>query len=648
MFESQKTSRTTLRICAIGLVTLLTLMACSGQKAAPARSGEDQVVDSPAATEIGLLSPGEPLTGVPVEADDAQQGSPTALVTVVGFLDFECSFCAMGFDTLQQLRGKYSDADLRIVFKHLPLQSHQHAVPAAIAGQAVQDVAGSDAFFQFADLAFKNGGELSYQNLAEWAKAAGAPPELYNEAAGNEQTLRRVAQDAGLAQQLGVDSTPAFYINGQLLSGAQPIEVFEQTIEQEIAAMKASGTSSWRDTYQARVATNMKASLVTALLAQEPHDLKVPIDDSPALGSKDALVTLVMFTDFECPYCKRGEDTVRKLQGKYKENLRIIFKHLPLPFHQRARPAALLAAQIYEKKGASAFFSAAQQLFSVNDELSDENLTQIGKAHGLSKNEIELSLRDQNPALSERLERDRILADDVEARGTPHFFINGKRLTGARPASHFEALIEYELKRAQALVAQGTKPAQVYETLQKTGLSPGAPTKITFPIPIEGQPTHGSHQAPVTVHIFSDFECPYCQKGERDLLKLSEAYPSQLRFVWHDLPLPFHDRARPAARAGRYVFSKKGASGFWKMHAALFNLEGDQAQLSDEEIVEHAKQLGLGEAQLRAALTDESWDEGIDADIARGSASPPNTKVPPAAANSTNRLTTPSRSTGRR
>lgn len=565
---------------------------------------------------MGLLSPGEPLTGVPVEADDAQQGSSKALVTVVGFLDFECTFCAMGFDTLKQLRSKYSDADLRIVFKHLPLQSHEHAVPAAIAGQAVQDVAGSDAFFQFAELVFKNGGEISYQNLADWANAAGAPPELYNEAVGNEVTLRRVAQDAGLAHQLGVDSTPAFYINGQLLSGAQPIEVFEQTIEQEIAAMKASGSASWRDTYQARVATNMKASLVTALLAQDPSDLKVPVDDSPVLGSKDALVTLVMFTDFECPFCKRGEDTVRKLQTKYKENLRVVFKHLPLPFHERARPAALLAAQIYEKKGASAFFSAAHQLFLINEELSDENLSQIGRNHALSKEEIEVSLRDQSPPLSERLERDRILADDVLARGTPHFFINGKRLTGARPAAHFEALFEYELKRAQALVAQGTKPAQVYEALQETALSPGAPTKITLPVAIEGQPTRGSAQAPVVIHIFSDFECPYCQKGERDLLELSEAYPTQLRFIWHDLPLPFHDRARPAARAGRYVFSRKGSSGFWKMHAALFNLEGEEAELSDEQIVAHAKQLGLSEAQVRAALTDETWDEGIDADIA--------------------------------
>lgn len=591
-------------------------MACSAQKPAPAQSGEDQKSNAPDASAIGQLSPGEPLTGVPVEADDAQQGSPTALVTVVGFLDFECSFCAMGFDTLQQLREKYSDQDLRIVFKHLPLQSHQLALPAAIAGQAVQDVAGSDAFFQFANLAFKNGSDISYQELAEWAKTAGAPRELYSEAVGDPETLRRVAQDAGLAQQLGVDSTPAFYINGQLLSGAQPIEVFQQAIDQEITAMTANPSSSWRDTYQARVATNMKASLVTALLAQDPHDFKVPIDDSPVAGSKDALVTLVMFTDFECPFCKRGEDTVQKLQTKYKDALRVVFKHLPLAFHERARPAALLSAQVYEKKGTSAFFSASRQIFSLNETLSDQHLAQVGREHGLSASEIQQALEDKVPSLSERLERDRILADDVLARGTPHFFINGKRLSGARPSSHFEALIEHELRRAKTLIAQGTQPAQVYETLQKTALSPGAPTKITLPIATDGQPTRGDKTAPVVVHIFSDFQCPYCQKGERDLLKLSEAYPSELLFVWHDLPLPFHDRARPAARAGRYVFSQKGASGFWKMHAALFNLEGDQAQVSDAEIVDHAKRLGLPETQVRAALSDSSWDEGIDADIA--------------------------------
>jgi protein-disulfide isomerase len=126
--------------------------------------------------------------------------------------------------------------------------------------------------------------------------------------------------------------------------------------------------------------------------------------------------------------------------------------------------------------------------------------------------------------------------------------------------------------------------------------------------------------APVLVHIFSDFECPYCRNGEETLEQLEERFPGKLRFVWHDFPLDFHERARPAARAGREVYEKKGSAAFWKMHRMLFGLDGDVAQLSTQEILAHGRQLGLDERTLEEALSGTKHDAFIDAEIDEGAA----------------------------
>lgn len=592
------------------------LSSCNPRDTPKANEASSTQTANKEESPLGLLAPGEPLTGIPVEADDARQGSEKALVTIVAFLDFQCSFCREGFATLMQLRSAYTDEQLRIVFKHLPLRSHPEALPAAIAGQTVNDVGGSDAFFQFARLAFEGNQEISYENLGRWATEAGVPRELYNERVGEQSTLLRVAQDAGLAHQVGIDSTPSFFVNGRLLAGAQPLEVFHQTLQEELAFMKASTETSWRNKYQSRVAGNMKESLVAALLAEDPGDLRVPVGNSPVSGNSDALVTLVVFTDFECPFCKRSEGTVKTLQKKYGPDLRVVFKHLPLPFHSMARPTALVAEAIYKKAGSDAFFLAAGELFSNSPELGRETLTQVGSKYGLTQSEIKDAIEERSSSLLEQLEEDRILADDVLARGTPHFFINGKRLSGARPIGHFEALIEHEKKRAQARLLDGTPKANLYESLQKDASSPGAPQKLELSLTVDGQPTRGNEKASIAVHIFSDFECPFCQQGEVNLALLAKKYPQELRFVWHDLPLPFHERALPAARAARFAFKKLGNTGFWKMHASLFNLDSDSSALSDNDIRGFGVKLGLNPDELVAALSDPSRDEGIEKDIA--------------------------------
>ncbi len=566
---------------------------------------------------VGELAQGEPSSPVAVEADDARLGDPDAEVTIVAFLDFECGFCAQGFKTLMTLKREYKDQQLRIVFKHLPLEFHEMALPSAIAGQAVMQSGGSDAFFKYATFAFENQAALNFETLATFAEEAGVVRSDYNELVGQEETIQRIVQDARLAASLGVDGTPAFFVNGRLISGAQPIEYFRQVIGEELAEMKKA-PGPWSSRYQARVSENVKGSVLSAILADDPEDYRVPVGESPVLGPREAPVTLVMFTDFECPYCKRAEVTLGLLQKKYKGKVRFVFKHLPLPFHERARPAALLAAAIHEDHGDAAFFRAASAIFRSNPDLSEPTLRRIGRAEGLSDERMDMALSGGDPKLTARLTSDAELADDTLARGTPHFFINGKRLSGARPIEQFEALIDHGLRRANELAASGVEAGAVYEKLQEKALSPGIPQRLDEDVSSEGRPVRGRADAPVTIHVFSDFECPYCKRGELLIGKLEEKYKDQLRIVWHDFPLDFHDDARPAAQAAREAFHQKGSAGFWKMHERLFAFDQKDPALSVENIDAHAAAIGLDEKRVHEAVAGALYDEEIDADIELG------------------------------
>lgn len=599
-------------LVALALSSALSL-ACSSAPTPEPKAAEPA---KPLATPgFGERAASEPETALPVELDDIQIGAKDAKVTIIAFLDFECQFCKLGFESLLAVRQHYSQEDLRVVIKHMPLDFHPSALPAAVAAQAVQLGVGSSAALEFSTIAFARQSEISYSNLAAWADEVGLPRERYNELVSEPLTVKRVASDVIQGRRLGVEGTPAFFVNGRMLIGAQPPESLAAYVEEEKAKMaELLPSRSWADAYAERLRENTQDSLAQALLARDPDDYRVPVDGSPSEGPADALVTVTLFTDFECPYCKRVEPTLRELHRLYPNQIRWVFKHKPLPFHKRARPAALVAAAIHEKKGAAEFFVARDEFFESSPDLSDEVLLGIGTRHGLTKEEVAAAISGQNAAANRRVQRDEELGDDVETEGTPHFFINGKRLSGARPAAHFRALIDREKKRAEALVATGVAPAAVYEALQKEALSPGTPKKVDVELTTTGHPTRGSDKAPVVIHVWSDFECPYCRKGEETLAELERLYPRQIQFVWHDLPLDFHKRALPAARAAREAFRQKGNEGFWKMHDLLFGLAASGAEVEREQLLGHAQSLGLKLPEFTSAIDSEALHPAIEAD----------------------------------
>jgi protein-disulfide isomerase len=167
-----------------------------------------------------------------VAAVGPSMGPEDAPITVVEFSDFQCPFCKRTLPTIKSLREKYPD-QVRIVYRHLPLDSmHSRARPAAEASLCA-DAQGK--FWEFHDLVFENNRNLSDDDLKGYASALGLEMDAYDRCVSEGETRAAVQVDAAAAASLGITGTPAFFVNGILLSGAKPFSDFVTIIDAELA-----------------------------------------------------------------------------------------------------------------------------------------------------------------------------------------------------------------------------------------------------------------------------------------------------------------------------------------------------------------------------------------------------------------------------
>jgi protein-disulfide isomerase len=556
-----------------------------------------------------------------VDADDAVLGSPTAPITLVVFTDFQCPFCSRAHPTLEELSRGYGHDKIRVVFKHNPLPFHQDAMPAALAAQAVHQVAGPQAFFNYVNLLFANQRALTDANLESWAAQVGA--RNVSRAASSAEVREKVERDKALAASLGLSGTPSFMINGQKIVGAQPVERFREVIDAELtetAALRRSGVPA-EDVYARRVEHNRgqeppdddrPAAKPSAPAAPDTTVWKVPVGKSPTKGAADALVTIVAFLDFQCPFCVKSQATLAEVQKRYGTKVRLVFKHNPLPFHPRALPAAIFALEVRAQKGDKAFWEAAAFLFEHYRNLEEDDLLAYADDLKLNKTRLKASLKAQR--YKKNIEGDQDLAADVEARGTPAFFINGRKLNGAMPLQDFTSLIDSELAKAEAKVKAGTRAAQVYASIIKDGKSGGSFEVKTVAAPSKDNPSRGAGKAPVTIQMWSDFQCPFCKRVNATIEELEKHYGWKVRVVWRNMPLPFHKDARLAAAAAMEAHAQGGSKAFWKMHELLFAGQATPDGLKRSALEGYAKSLGLDATKFADALDSGKHDSLIQSD----------------------------------
>lgn len=185
--------------------------------------------------------------------------------------------------------------------------------------------------------------------------------------------------------------------------------------------------------YEKELAEKQKEEEFNKLLIDR---VEVEIGDSPVRGDKKAEYTIVAFSDFQCPFCKRGDDTIKELIKKHDKKIKYVFKHFPLSFHPEAAPASK-AAWAAGKQGK--FFEYHDKLFENQGKIGEELYVQLAKDLGL---DVEKFNKDRaSEDAQKQIEQDTKLGQSLGIQGTPGFILNGVKILGAYPIDHFEKVM---------------------------------------------------------------------------------------------------------------------------------------------------------------------------------------------------------------
>lgn len=409
------------------------------------------------------LAAGVPYLRFRVEVGESPARGPAdAPVTIVMFSDFECPYCEEAFLTVAQLEQEYA-GKIRLVYKALPLARHQNALEAALVGHSAQ---AEGKFWEFQDLIFSGGG-IEPATIARYAQEVGLDLDQVASELESLEYAPAVRRDLRVAKRLKLTSTPVFFINGRMLPGARPKHIFRHVIDQELSLAERltdDGIASaelydyatkWG--YTALVYEDERVSL------DEDMVYPVQIGDSPVRGPADAPITIVAFSDFQCPFCARGHDTMEQLRARYGDQIRFVFKHFPLPGHPMG---ALASRASFAAAKLDKFWEFHDAVFEFGGRFAPEDLSDIADKLGIPHASLEAAMTTEQ--YDPRIEADLQLGTSLMVDGTPAYFINGRPIIGAHPLMDFRMLITEELDRVAQARAEGVAPANIYEHLSGT------------------------------------------------------------------------------------------------------------------------------------------------------------------------------------
>ncbi len=163
----------------------------------------------------------------------------------------------------------------------------------------------------------------------------------------------------------------------------------------------------------------------------------VATDANPSVGPKEAVITIVEYTDFECPYCSKGAKTVKKVLKKYPEKVRLVFKNNPLDFHKQAIPAAR-AALAANRQGK--FWEYHDLLFKKSSKLSEDQFVKFAKKLKLDMEKFDKDRK--SPEIAKQVLSEMAEAKKHGLKGTPTFVVNGIVIRGAQKLDYFSRVID--------------------------------------------------------------------------------------------------------------------------------------------------------------------------------------------------------------
>jgi RNA polymerase sigma factor (sigma-70 family) len=574
-----------------------------------------------AAAPGGAARPGDsaPAAGVSPEVlrrvmevgNAPSRGNPRAPVTIVMFGEFQCPFCARVQQTLTELLAAYP-GQIRLVWKHLPLDFHEHARLAAEAAMAAHE---QGKFWAMHDRLFQNPNTLDPMALEAHARAVGLDLARYRRAIDEKRHLPAIEQDVSLARWAGLNGTPTFFINGEMVSGAQPLAAYRAVVDRALTGeAPVDPTAPPQPTPSERARAAARA---------------VAVGGAPSKGDPAAPVTIVEFADFECQFSARLAPVLDTLMADYPGQVRVVFKHLPLAFHLNAIPAAEAAMAAHEQ---GKFWPMHDRLFANQHELTFEALEKHAAAIGLDLPRFRQALLEHR--FRKGVEADSAVATETGIHGTPSAIINGLWMsTGARPLQTWKAIVERELARARGLpVVEDPTVLTWPPPPPRPAPATGGPRMDVFsqqwppprralpdhllgpttrlPIPTGDAPTLGPARAPVEVLYLNDYDCQGCGLGKVYVDGLRATYGQHVRIVARPLPLP--GRSGNAQLVAEAAWAAHAQGKFWPMHDKLFALQIERDRPALER---YAAEIGLDLGDFRGALDGGRYRPKVEDDL---------------------------------
>ena len=372
-----------------------------------------------------------------------------------------------------------------------------------------------------------------------------------------------------------------------------------------------------------------KPQLEDAKKADRTH---VPVDFSPAAGPRQARVTIVEFADFQCGYCSRSVTLAHQILSDYKGQVRWVFKHYPMGFHRRASAAAQASMAAHAQ---GRFWEYHDMLFANRRKLGDADLVNYARRTGLDLNKFREAMRTKT--YEKVVNLDRALAQKLGIKGTPTFFINGRKKVGSMSYRKLKKMINQELAYAQYLVQEGVAPDKIYEAVtrkddegkssdkagkDKTGKDKAGKDKAAKPqargpaaqgtiyqIRPGKSPFWGASDAVCTVIMFGDYRCENTARVYGGLKELRKVFGDErLKVVYKQFPLRRHRQVKVAARA---ALAAHDQGKFWPYHERLMQQNTD---ISQEGLVRLARELGLDADRFIADLNSDRFAAKVRAD----------------------------------
>ncbi len=406
----------------------------------------------------------ETYKGLPVgftEDGFLYRGSPDAPIVMVEYSDFQCPFCSRFFvQTEPSIDESYvRTGGVRVVFHDLPLVSLHPQSPAAhTASVCVADQGSAARYWDMYTELFRSVEEWSGNPdplpiFARLAEQVGADMTAYQACmdAGDTAAVVDARVEEGMGR--GITGTPTFQFirtadsAAFLLVGAQPYEQFESMV----TTLLAGETPAVAQEPAAQPEQQGIPFWATAEgLAPDPDHPGYTVAGDEVRGSEDAPLTVIEYSDFQCPYCKRHVDeTQPTLDEKYVDTgeVRWVFKHFPLNIHPQA-PAAGAAAECASDQGQ--FWQMHEKLFATQGDWSvaDPNPIFVGYAEELGLDATAFSACLEDPDIAARVQSD--LNDGAAyVQGTPTFIIlhgmEGSIIPGALPVESFVQILDEQL-----------------------------------------------------------------------------------------------------------------------------------------------------------------------------------------------------------